>query len=87
MNPHTDGKPPRRRNTVIIFAALLGFGLLMLVGRMLALPGMDLGDAVFPILGGLFIAVALAVIVLRDRRERAALNAERRNRQDQGMPR
>jgi membrane associated rhomboid family serine protease len=87
MNTHTDGKPTRRRGTVVFFAVLLGLGLLMLIGRMLALPGFSAGEAIFPALGGLFIAVALAVIVLRDRRERAEMTPEERNRQDQGMPR
>lgn len=92
MNSHTrDGaagrKPARRRSTMVFFAVLLGLGLLILVGRMLALPGFTFGEAIFPILGGVFIAVALAVIVRRDRREQAQLTAEERNRQDQGMPR
>lgn len=87
MNAHTDGKPTRRRSTVVFFAVLLGLGLLMLIGRMLALPGFNAGEAIFPALGGLFIAVALAVIVLRDRRERAELTPEERDRQDRGMPR
>ncbi len=87
MNANTHGKPARRKGTAVFFAVLLGLGLLMLVGRMLALPGFDAGQAIFPILGGLFIAIALAVIVMRDRRERAEMTAEERNRQDQGMPR
>ena len=92
MNSHTQhtppgGRPARRRSPVMFFAVLLGLGLLLLAGRMLALPGFTFGEAIFPILGGVFIAVALAVIVRRDRREQAQLTAEERNRQDHGMPR
>ncbi|HYH39287.1 MAG TPA: hypothetical protein VD860_13770 [Azospirillum sp.] len=87
MNSHIQDKPARRRGTVVFFAVLLGLGLLMLVGRMLALPGFTVGEALFPILGGVFIAAALAVIVMRERRERAHMTPEERNRQDQGTPR
>ncbi|HYG85896.1 MAG TPA: hypothetical protein VD978_06530 [Azospirillum sp.] len=87
MNAHTGGKPSRRRSTAFFFAVLLGLGLLMLIGRMVALPGFSLGEAIFPALGGLLIAVALAFIVVRERRERARMPPEERNRQDQGTPR
>ena len=87
MNSHRSGTPPRRRSTVVFFAVLLGLGLLMLIGRMIALPGFSAGEAIFPALGGLFIAVALAVIVRRDRAERAQMTPEERERQDQGVPR
>ena len=72
---------------MVFFAVLLGLGLLMLVGRMLALPGFTFGEAIVPVLGGLAMAAALAVIVTRDRRERAQMTREERNSQDQGMPR
>lgn len=87
MNSHTSGRPPRRRSTVVFFGVLLGLGLLMLIGRMVALPGFSFGEAILPALGGLFIAIALAVIVRRDRAERAHMTPEERNRQDQGVPR
>ncbi len=90
MNTHTGGKPPQpknwSRNTLVLFAALLGLGLLMLIGRIIALPDVSLGQMIFPTLGGLFIAVALVVLVRKDQRERTQMTPQEKNRQDQGTP-
>lgn len=86
MAPTSGGQPPRRRSSITIFVALLALGLVMLVGRMLAMPTVSLGEIIVPVLGGIAMAAAIGFIVLRDRRERAALPPSRRDSQDQGMP-
>jgi len=87
MKSDPQEKPRWRRSSVLVFAGFLALGLLMLAGRFAALPGLDFGQVVLPLLGGIGMAAALAVIVLRDRRERAELPPEERDRQDQGTPR
>ncbi|WP_448203079.1 hypothetical protein [Azospirillum sp. sgz302134] len=86
MAPTSGGQTPRRRSSVAVFAALLIGGLLLLVVRMLAMPEVSFGEILVPALGGIAMAAAIAVIVLRDRRERAAMPPSRRDSQDQGMP-
>lgn len=86
MGPTSGGQPPRRRNSVIVFVALLAIGLVMLVGRMLARPDVSVGELIVPALGGAAMAAAIGYIVLRDRRERASLPPSKRDSQDQGMP-
>lgn len=87
MNPNTGGQPPRRRNSVIVFAALLIGGLLLLVVRMVAMPTVSVGEIVLPLVGGVLMALGIAYIVRRDRRERDSLPQSQRDSQDQGMPR
>jgi len=87
MNPNSGGQPPRRRSSVAIFAALLIGGLLLLIVRMLAVPTVSLWEVILPVLGGIGMAAAIAVIVMRDRRERNALPQSERDSQDRGMPR
>ncbi len=87
MNPNNGGQPPRRRSSVAIFAALLIGGLLLLVVRMLSVPTVSLGEVILPLLAGVGMAAAIAVIVMRDRRERNALPPSERDTQDRGMPR
>ena len=86
MDPTSGGQPPRRRNSTTIFVALLAIGLLMLVVRMLVRPDVSVGELVVPVLGGLAMAAAIGFIVIRDRRDRAAMPPSRRDSQDQGMP-
>ncbi|QCG88452.1 hypothetical protein [Azospirillum sp. TSH100] len=89
MTPESDGRsphsPPRHRSWRLLLA-LLVLGLVMLGSRVLALPNIGMGEMIVPLLGGLFVAVAIVLIVRRDRADRAALPPSRRNRQDQGMP-
>ncbi len=66
--------------------ALLIAGLLLLVVRMLAMPTVSAGEIVLPLLAGIGMALAIGVMVMRDRRERNALPPSERNRQDRGMP-
>ncbi|OYD83372.1 hypothetical protein CHT98_15750 [Azospirillum brasilense] len=61
-------------------------GLLLLVVRMLAMPTVSAGEIVLPLLAGIAMALAIGVMVMRDRRERNALPPSERNRQDRGMP-
>lgn len=86
MNPNTGGQPPRRRNSVIVFAALLIGGLLILVIRMVAMPTVSVGDIVLPLVVGVLMALAIAYMVRRDRRDRDSLPPSQRDSQDQGMP-
>lgn len=89
MTPESDGRstrnPPRNRSLRLLLA-LLVLGLVMLGSRALALPNIGMGEMIIPMLGGLFVAVAIVMIVRRDRADRDALPPSRRNRQDQGMP-
>ncbi len=89
MTPESDGRstrnPPRHRSLRLLLA-LLVLGLVMLGSRALALPNIGMGEMIIPMLGGLFVAVAIVMIVRRDRADRDALPPSRRNRQDQGMP-
>ncbi|MBY6262260.1 hypothetical protein EI613_10075 [Azospirillum sp. 412522] len=85
MTPKSDGGPQRHRSLRLLLA-LLVLGLVMLASRVLALPNIGMGEMIVPLLGGLFVAVAIVLIVRRDRADRDALPASRRNRQDQGMP-
>lgn len=89
MTPESDGrstrKPPRNRSLRLLLA-LLVLGLVMLGSRALALPNIGMAEMIIPLLGGLLVAVAIVMIVRRDRADRDALPPSRRNRQDQGMP-
>ncbi|PWC33291.1 hypothetical protein [Azospirillum sp. TSO35-2] len=80
------GSGRSRRASWRLFLGLLVLGLVMLVARALALPNMSMGEMVIPLIGGLFVAVAIVVIVRRDRADRNALPPSQRNRQDQGNP-
>lgn len=86
MSPNTPGPSPRRRTSTTIFVALLIGGLLLLVIRMLAMPTVSVGEIILPLLAGIGMALAIGVMVMRDRRERNALPPSERNRQDHGMP-
>lgn len=86
MNPPSNGAPRRRKTSVVVFAALLLGGLLLLAIRLVARPDITVGEAVLPVLGGIAIAVALAVMVRRDRQDRDSLPASQRDRQDHGTP-
>ncbi|WP_143271917.1 hypothetical protein [Azospirillum brasilense] len=86
MSPNTPGPSARRRTSTTIFVALLIGGLLLLVVRMLAMPTVSAGEIVLPLLAGIAMALAIGVMVMRDRRERNALPPSERNRQDRGMP-
>ncbi|GLR79534.1 hypothetical protein GCM10007856_22090 [Azospirillum oryzae] len=85
MTPKSDGRPSRNRSLRLLLA-LLVLGLVMLASRVLALPNIGMAEMIIPMLGGLFVAVAIVLIVRRDRADRDALPPSRRNRQDQGMP-
>ncbi|CAO3352471.1 hypothetical protein [Azospirillum palustre] len=89
MTPESDGRPtrnPARHRSLRLLLALLVLGLVMLASRVLALPNIGMGEMIVPLLGGLFVAVAIVLIVRRDRADRDALPPSRRDRQDQGMP-
>lgn len=81
------GSGRSRRTPWLLFAGLLVLGLVMLVARTVMRPDVGLGEMVFPALGGLVIAAAIAVIVWRDRSERDRLPPSERDRQDRGNPR
>lgn len=85
MTSKSDGRPPRNRSLRLLLA-LLVLGLVMLASRALALPNVGMAEMIIPLLGGLFVAVAIVLIVRRDRADRDALPPSRRDRQDQGMP-
>ncbi|HYH19328.1 MAG TPA: hypothetical protein VD995_11990 [Azospirillum sp.] len=86
MNAPSNGAPRRRRTSAVVFAVLLLGGLLLLAIRLVARPDITIGEAAIPVLGGIAIAVALAVMVRRDRQDRDSLSADRRDRPDQGTP-
>lgn len=86
MNSTSGGNRPRR-NSALLFVALLVAGLAMLAIRVVARPDVSLGEMVLPFLGGLLVAGAVFVIVRRDRQERDSLPPDQRDRQDQGVPR
>ncbi|NUB13974.1 hypothetical protein GAY28_15505 [Azospirillum brasilense] len=86
MSPNNPGPSPRRRTSTTVFVALLIGGLLLLIVRMLAMPTVSAGEVVLPLLAGIGMALAIGVMVMRDRRERNALPPSERNRQDRGMP-
>lgn len=86
MSPNNPAPSPRRRTSTTVFVALLIGGLLLLVVRMLAMPTVSAGEVVLPLLAGIGMALAIGVMVMRDRRERNALPPSERNRQDRGMP-
>lgn len=89
MTPESDGRSPHRQprhRSWRLLLALLVLGLVMLASRALSLPNVGMGEMIVPLLGGLFVAVAIVLIVRRDRADRAALPPSRRDRQDQGMP-
>jgi hypothetical protein len=86
MNAPSNGAPRRRKTSAVVFAVLLLAGLLMLAVRLVARPDVSIGEAVLPVLGGIAIAVALAVMVRRDRQERDSLPTDQRDRQDHGTP-
>ncbi|MBP2297831.1 hypothetical protein [Azospirillum picis] len=85
MTPKSHRDGPRRRSWPILLGLLL-LGLVMLAARALALPNVGMTEMILPLLGGLVVAVAIVVIVRRDRAERSALPPSRRDRPDQGMP-
>lgn len=70
----------------MVFAALLIGGLVLLIIRMLSMPTVSFSEILLPALAGVAMAAAIALIVIRDRRERDALPPSRRDSQDQGMP-
>ncbi|HYD66638.1 hypothetical protein [Azospirillum sp.] len=86
MNAPSNGAPRRRKTSAVVFAVLLLAGLLMLAIRLVARPDVTIGEAALPVLGGIAIAVALAVMVRRDRQDRDSLPAARQDRPDQGSP-
>jgi len=89
MTPKSDGGPPRSpspNRSLRLLLGLLVLGLVMLASRALALPNIGMGEMILPLLGGLFVAVAIVLIVRRDRADRDALPPSRRNRPDQGTP-
>ncbi len=87
MSPQPNDRPPRRRGTTVLFVGLLLAGLAVLALRMVAAPGVSGLEMVLPILGGVLIAAAIAVIVVRERRDRRHMTPAERDRQDQGVPR
>ena len=86
MSPTDPGPSPRRSTSVTIFVALRIGGLLLLVVRMAFLPTVSAGEIVLPLLAGVAMALAIGLMVMRDRRERNALPPSERDRQDHGMP-
>ena len=86
MGPTSGGQPSPRRSSAKVFAALLIGGLVLLIIRMLSMPTVSFSEILLPALAGVAMAAAIAVIVVRDRRERDALPPSRRDSQDQGMP-
>lgn len=86
MNAPSNGAPRRRRTSVMVFAALLLGGLALLAIRLIARPDVSIGEAALPVLGGIAMVAVLAIMVRRDRRERNALPASKRDQPDQGMP-
>ncbi|AWU94030.1 hypothetical protein [Azospirillum ramasamyi] len=89
MTPESDGRStrkPARHRSLRLMLALLVLGLVMLGSRVLALPNIGMAEMIIPMLGGLFVAIAIVMIVRRDRAERDSLPPSRRNSQDQGMP-
>ncbi|KAA0681090.1 hypothetical protein [Roseomonas genomospecies 6] len=86
MSPNDPGPSPRRSTSVTIFVALLVAGLLLLIVRMAFMPTVSGWDVVLPLLAGVGMALAIGVMVMRDRRERNALPPSERDRQDRGMP-
>ncbi|WP_042442914.1 hypothetical protein [Azospirillum sp. B510] len=85
MTSKPEGGQPRHRSWRLLLALLL-LGLVMLASRALALPNVGMAEMIVPLLGGLFVAVAIVLIVRRDRADRDALPPSRRDRPDQGMP-
>ncbi len=85
MTP-TPANPTPNRKTRLLFAALLVVGLVMLVVRTATRPDVSAGEMLVPALGGLAVAGVIALIVRQDRRDRAALPANQRDRQDHGTP-
>lgn len=85
MTPKSGGGHPRRRSWPLLLG-LLVLGLVMLASRALALPNIGMAEMILPLIGGLLVAVAIVVIVRRDRADRSALPPSKRDRQDQGMP-
>ncbi len=85
MTSNTGGRRSRRTPR-LLFAGLLVVGLVMLVARTVMRPDVSVGEMIFPALGGLAMAAAIAVIVRRDRSDRDHLPLSERNRQDHGTP-
>lgn len=87
MSSNTRGQQqPNRRGTIILFGVLLVMGLAILGLRMLEFVSFSDGTMIGPIVGGLIMAVVIAVIVRRDRNQRNTLPTSRKDRQDQGVP-
>lgn len=70
----------------MVFVALLVGGLLLLAVRMVAAPGVNAVDMLLPIVGGVLIALAIALMVRRERNQRRRMTPEERNRPEEGMP-
>ncbi|WP_029009726.1 hypothetical protein [Azospirillum halopraeferens] len=87
MSPPPNDRPQRRRSTIVLFLAFLIGGLALLVFRMAGAPGVAGWEMILPVLGGVLIAGAIALIVVRERRERRHMSERERNRQDHGVPR
>lgn len=86
MNASNTPHPSRSGSSIKVFLALLFGGLFVLALRMFTAPDGGFLKMALPILGGGLIAAAMALLVMRERRERRSMTETERNRPDQGMP-
>ncbi|NYZ14014.1 hypothetical protein HL658_15770 [Azospirillum sp. RWY-5-1] len=86
MNTPNTPRPSRSGGSMKVFLALLFGGLAVLALRVFTAPDGGFFTMLLPVLGGALVAAAIALLVVRERRERKAMTESERNQPDQGMP-
>lgn len=86
MNAPNPPRPTRSGGSMKVFLALLFGGLAVLALRVFTAPDGGFLVMLLPVLGGALVAAAIALLVLRERRERRSMSEAERNQPDQGMP-